>query len=127
VRARRSSTTHNLPIGKRAELLGTSDGSVDCRPGQAPAVDLAIMRRLDRPHLEFPFRAALLARRGAEPAQPPCSGLAVVDPDGGDVPLFYNAGRRLGALRQAGDCTPIGVRSPPTMVLSVRSPKADTR
>jgi len=41
---------HDLSITKQAEVLRTSRGSVYYRP--VPDADLAIMRRLDRLHLE---------------------------------------------------------------------------
>ncbi len=46
---------HDLPITKQAEVLRISRGSVYYLPRPVPAADLAIMRRLDRLHLEFPF------------------------------------------------------------------------
>ena len=46
---------HDLPITKQAEVLRISRGSVYYLPRPVPDADLAIMRRLDRLHLEFPF------------------------------------------------------------------------
>src|SRR6202453_3480190 len=46
---------HDLPITKQAEALNISRGSVYYLPLPVPDADLAIMRRLDRLHLEFPF------------------------------------------------------------------------
>jgi putative transposase len=46
---------HDLPISKQAEVLNISRGSVYYLPRPVSAADLAIMRRLDRLHLEFPF------------------------------------------------------------------------
>jgi len=46
---------HDLPITKQAEVLRISRGSVYYLPRPVPEADLAIMRRLDRLHLEFPF------------------------------------------------------------------------
>ena len=46
---------HDLPIVKQAEVLRISRGSVYYLPRAVPDADLAIMRRLDRLHLEFPF------------------------------------------------------------------------
>ena len=45
---------HDLPITKQAEALNISRGSVYYLPRPVPKADLAIMRRLDRLHLEFP-------------------------------------------------------------------------
>ena len=49
---------HDLPITKQAEVLRISRGSVYYLPRPVSAADLAIMRRLDRLHLEFPFAGA---------------------------------------------------------------------
>jgi putative transposase len=46
---------HDLPLAKQAEILRVSRGSIYYLPRPVPATDLAIMRRLDRLHLEFPF------------------------------------------------------------------------
>ena len=49
---------HDLPIVRQAEALNISRGSVYYLPRPVPDADLAIMRRLDRLHLEFPFAGA---------------------------------------------------------------------
>src|SRR5260221_14585223 len=46
---------HDLAITKQAKALNISRGSVYYLPRPVPEADLAIMRRLDRLHLEFPF------------------------------------------------------------------------
>src|ERR1700730_10349347 len=53
---------HDLPITKRAEVLGISRGSVYSLPRPVPEADLAIMQRLDRLHLEFPFAGSRMLR-----------------------------------------------------------------
>ena len=53
---------HDLPITKQAEVLGISRGSVYYLPRPVSAADLAIMRRLDRLHLEFPFAGSRMLR-----------------------------------------------------------------
>jgi len=53
---------HNLPIAKQAAVLRISRGSVYYRPRPVPAADLAIMHRLDRLHLEFPFAGSRMLR-----------------------------------------------------------------
>ena len=63
---------HDLPITKQAEVLRISRGSVYYLPRAVPEADLAIMRRLDRLHLEFPFAGSrmlrgLLAAEGSNP------------------------------------------------------------
>ena len=52
----------DLPISKQAEALNISRGSVYYLPRPVPAADLAIMRRLDRLHLEFPFAGSRMLR-----------------------------------------------------------------
>ena len=46
---------HDLPISKQAEALNISRGSVYYLPRPVPKTELAIMHRLDRLHLEYPF------------------------------------------------------------------------
>jgi putative transposase len=53
---------HHLPISKQAEVLRISRGSVYYLPRPVPEADLAIMRRLDRLHLEFPFAGSRMLR-----------------------------------------------------------------
>jgi putative transposase len=53
---------HNLPIAKQAEVLKISRGSVYYLPRPMSPADLAIMRRLDRLHLEFPFAGSRTLR-----------------------------------------------------------------
>ena len=53
---------HDLPIVKQAKALNISRGSVYYLPRPVPDADLAIMRRLDRLHLEFPFAGSRMLR-----------------------------------------------------------------
>jgi putative transposase len=53
---------HDLPITKQAEVLKISRGSVYYLPRPVSAADLAIMRRLDQLHLEFPFAGSRMLR-----------------------------------------------------------------
>jgi putative transposase len=62
---------HDLPIAKQAEALNISRGSVYYLPRPVSAADLAIMRRIDELHLEFPFAGSrmlkgLLAAEGCK-------------------------------------------------------------
>jgi putative transposase len=62
---------HDLPITRQAEALNVSRSSVYYLPRAVPEVDLVIMRRLDRLHLEFPFAGSrmlkgLLAAEGSQ-------------------------------------------------------------
>src|SRR4030081_851057 len=54
---------HALPITKQAEVLNVSRGSVYYLPRPVPDADLAIMRRLDRLHLEIPLPGSRMLRR----------------------------------------------------------------
>ena len=53
---------HDLAITKQAKALNISRGSVYYLPRPVPEADLAIMRRLDRLHLEFPFAGSRMLR-----------------------------------------------------------------
>jgi putative transposase len=62
---------HDLPITQQAKALNISRGSVYYLPRPISDADLAIMRRLDRLHLEFPFAGSrmlkgLLAAEGCK-------------------------------------------------------------
>ena len=46
---------HKLSVVRQAKLLGFSRGSVYCLPRPAPDGDLALMRRIDELHLDYPF------------------------------------------------------------------------
>ncbi len=47
--------SHELPIARQASELGISRGSVYYLPRPTPDGDLALMRRIDELHLEYPF------------------------------------------------------------------------
>jgi putative transposase len=53
---------HDLPIGKQADALNISRGSVYYLPRPVSDADLVIMRRLDRLHLECPFAGSRMLR-----------------------------------------------------------------
>lgn len=62
---------HELPVSRQAGLLGISRGSVYYLPRPTPDADLALMRRIDELHLDYPFAGsrmlqALLKREGFE-------------------------------------------------------------
>jgi transposase InsO family protein len=46
---------HELSIVKQAEVLNLSRGSVYYKPRPLPERDLALMRRIDELHLDYPF------------------------------------------------------------------------
>src|SRR3981189_1788810 len=53
---------HDLSITKQAEVLKISRGSVYYLPRPVSSTDLAIMRHLDRLHLEYPFAGSRMWR-----------------------------------------------------------------
>ena len=53
---------HDLSITRQAEVLRISRGSVYYLPRPVPDADLAIMQRLDRLHLEYPFAGSRMLR-----------------------------------------------------------------
>ncbi len=53
---------HRLVLTKQSALLGISRGSVYYEPAPVPDADLALMRRLDQLHLEFPFASSRMLR-----------------------------------------------------------------
>jgi putative transposase len=54
--------THPLPIKRQAALVGISRGTVYYHPEPIPEADLALMRRIDELHLEWPFAGARMLR-----------------------------------------------------------------
>ena len=53
---------HRLPVKRQAELLGISRGSVYYRPAPIPDAELALMRRIDRLHLDHPYAGSRMLR-----------------------------------------------------------------
>ena len=53
---------HKLSITRQAELVNISRGSVYYLPVPTSTADLALMRRIDELHLEFPFAGARMLR-----------------------------------------------------------------
>ena len=53
---------HKLSLTQQAALLGISRGSVYYEPVPVSAEDLALMRRIDELHLEFPFAGSRMLR-----------------------------------------------------------------
>jgi len=54
--------SHRLPISSQAKALNISRSGVYFQPRAIPAVDLAIMRRMDELHLDFPFAGSRMLR-----------------------------------------------------------------
>src|ERR1700712_3524305 len=53
---------HDLSITKQAEVLKISRGNVYYLPRPVSAADLAVMQRLDRLHLKYPFAGSRMLR-----------------------------------------------------------------
>lgn len=53
---------HKLSLTRQAKLMGLSRGTLYYLPKPASAEDLALMRRLDELHLEFPFAGSRMLR-----------------------------------------------------------------
>ena len=53
---------HNLPLTRQVELLNISRGSIYYEPVPVSPTDLALMRRMDELHLEFPFAGSRMLR-----------------------------------------------------------------
>ena len=54
--------SHALPLSRQAEELGISRSSLYYDPQAVSAADLALMRRMDELHLEFPFAGSRMLR-----------------------------------------------------------------
>jgi putative transposase len=54
--------SHELPVTRQAKALSVSRGSVYYMPRPISAGDLAIMRRIDELHLEYPFMGSRMLR-----------------------------------------------------------------
>ena len=53
---------HKLSVKRQATLLGISRGSVYYPARDVPAADLALMRRMDELHLDYPFAGSRMLR-----------------------------------------------------------------
>ena len=53
---------HGLSVAKQAKVLGISRGSVYYLPRPVSPADLAVMRRMDELHLDFPFAGSRMLR-----------------------------------------------------------------
>jgi len=54
--------SHDLPITRQAQVLSISRASVYYRPRAVSDADLAVMRRMDELHLEYPFAGSRMLR-----------------------------------------------------------------
>ena len=53
---------HTLPLVRQADLLGLSRSTLYYEPRPVPAAELAIMRRMDELHLDYPFAGSRMLR-----------------------------------------------------------------
>src|SRR3954466_2044526 len=53
---------HDLPLVRQAELLRLSGSTLYYEPRPVPAAELAIMRRIDELHLDYPFAGSRMLR-----------------------------------------------------------------
>jgi putative transposase len=53
---------HTLPLARQTELLRLSRSTLYYEPRPVPAADLAIMRRIDALHLDYPFAGSRMLR-----------------------------------------------------------------
>jgi putative transposase len=53
---------HGLPIARQAKALGVSRSTVYYKPRPVSIEDLAIMRRIDELHLDYPFAGSRMLR-----------------------------------------------------------------
>jgi putative transposase len=53
---------HDLPLVRQAELLRLSRSALYYEPRPVPAAELAIMRRIDELHLDYPFAGSRMLR-----------------------------------------------------------------
>jgi len=53
---------HELPLARQAAALGISRGSLYYAPRPVSAADLAVMRRIDELHLDYPFAGSRMLR-----------------------------------------------------------------
>ena len=54
--------SHELPLTRQAQVLKLSRSSLYYRPEPVSPADLAIMRRIDELHLEYPFAGSRMLR-----------------------------------------------------------------
>ena len=53
---------HGLPLRRQAEVLQLSRSTLYYEPRPVPAAELAIMRRIDELHLDYPFAGSRMMR-----------------------------------------------------------------
>ena len=53
---------HRLSLARQAKALGISRGSIYYLPRPVPDADLALMRRIDELHMEYPFAGSRMLK-----------------------------------------------------------------
>jgi putative transposase len=53
---------HDLALATQADLLGVARSTLNRQPRPIPAADLAVMRRIDELHLDYPFAGSRMMR-----------------------------------------------------------------
>jgi putative transposase len=53
---------HNLPLARQAAVLKLSRSGLYDRPRPVAPTDLAVMRRIDERHLDYPFAGSRMLR-----------------------------------------------------------------
>jgi putative transposase len=61
---------HELSVSRQAKMLGISRGSVYYLPQPVSVVDLALMRRIDDLHLDYPFAGSRMLQGHFECRRP---------------------------------------------------------
>ena len=54
--------THALSVVRQCQILGLSRSTAYYQPAPVSATDLALMRRIDELHLDYPFAGARMLR-----------------------------------------------------------------
>lgn len=54
--------THALPVTQQCQILSLARSTAYYRPQQANKADLALMRRIDELHMEYPFAGSRMLR-----------------------------------------------------------------
>lgn len=54
--------THNLPVARQCQILSLARSTAYYQPQEISEFDLALMRRIDELHLEYPFAGSRMLR-----------------------------------------------------------------
>lgn len=100
--------THALPVKRQAQPVGISRGTASYHPEPVSEIDLRLMRRIDKLHLELPFGFPTSAWRWAA-----CDALdAPLRPITGYPPYSSSSRSSPGSRRSsARNLSPVGRRT----------------